>query len=420
MAKLKELFPEFYQSKLSILDLNNESENIIVLDTNYLLDILRLPSSIAKKYIEAIESVKSNLYIPYLVALEFNFMKSAIKKEKSHRIREYRDEIENSISGLKSKIEKSDLITSEEGKDKFVSEVFQLTDNYLKNLKEIVDNKIKKSITEEEEELYQKLITVINEKIGEKYEQQWIENIEKEGETRYKDGLPPGFDDQTKEEVDNATRIYGELKYQRKYGDLIIWKDIIKFAKKCKKKGKKLIFVTNDGKSKRKNDLLYKVKNLVVGPNIYLMNELQREAEKELYIVPNLRFLQLINDLSDSQMKEIKNLSKKKYVVKFPSEEIPRVLEELKERNNNENDQFYYGVTEDGHLYKVLKENIADTEFSMNQNDDYKDYDEYLKLRSKRKKEWERYNKLRRYEILNKVNGDLPLSQNEYEDDKFF
>ena len=40
MANLKELFPEFYQSKLDIKDLSNESENLLVLDTNYLLDII--------------------------------------------------------------------------------------------------------------------------------------------------------------------------------------------------------------------------------------------------------------------------------------------------------------------------------------------------------------------------------------------
>ena len=69
MANLKELFPEFYQSKLDMKDLSSESENLLVLDTNYLLDIIQLPTTVSKKYIEALEKVKENIYIPYLVAL---------------------------------------------------------------------------------------------------------------------------------------------------------------------------------------------------------------------------------------------------------------------------------------------------------------------------------------------------------------
>ncbi|WP_239701639.1 MULTISPECIES: PIN-like domain-containing protein [unclassified Mammaliicoccus] len=48
-----------------------------------------------------------------------------------------------------------------------------------------------------------------------------------------------------------------DITYQKKYGDLIIWKDIIKYAKKVDDK-RKLIFVTNDGIAEHKNDFLYK------------------------------------------------------------------------------------------------------------------------------------------------------------------
>ncbi|MDF0479660.1 hypothetical protein OL233_05100 [Vagococcus sp. PNs007] len=48
MAKLKELFPEFYQPGLKVSDLAIESDNLIVLDTNYLLDIIQLPTVVSK------------------------------------------------------------------------------------------------------------------------------------------------------------------------------------------------------------------------------------------------------------------------------------------------------------------------------------------------------------------------------------
>ncbi|HGF7428681.1 TPA: hypothetical protein QFT47_002503 [Enterococcus faecium] len=48
MANLKELFPEFYQTSLNMSDLSNQTDNLIVLDTNYLLDIIQLPTTVSK------------------------------------------------------------------------------------------------------------------------------------------------------------------------------------------------------------------------------------------------------------------------------------------------------------------------------------------------------------------------------------
>lgn len=358
MANLKELFPEFYQSKLDIADLSNDSGNLIVLDTNYLLDIIQLPNSVSIKYIEAIEKMKDNIYIPYLVALEFNFRKSTIKKEKRHKIRKYKDDIENSIKNIKDSIDKIDLINVKEEKESFTKELFDLTDNYSERLRKLIDDKIQNSVSQEEEELYSRLINVIEGKIGEKYEQSWINNVEADGEERYAKGIPPGFDDQSKQEENDSIRYYGDLHYQRKFGDLIIWKDIISFSKKYEDSGNKVIFVTNDGQSNKKKDLLYKVKDLIVGPNIYLMNELQMEAQKEFYILSNLRFLQLVNDLSDIQIKELKSISEPKYKVKIPNEEIPNVLKRLYELNSL-NDNLEYGINSEGYLYVKSINNLT-------------------------------------------------------------
>lgn len=358
MANLKELFPEFYQSKLDIADLSNDSGNLIVLDTNYLLDIIQLPNSVSIKYIEAIEKMKDNIYIPYLVALEFNFRKSTIKKEKRHKIRKYKDDIENSIKNIKDSIDKIDLINVKEEKESFTKELFDLTDNYSERLRKLIDDKIQNSVSQEEEELYSRLINVIEGKIGEKYEQSWINSVEADGEERYAKGIPPGFDDQSKQEENDSIRYYGDLHYQRKFGDLIIWKDIISFSKKYEDSGNKVLFVTNDGQSNKKKDLLYKVKDLIVGPNIYLMNELQMEAQKEFYILSNLRFLQLVNDLSDIQIKELKSISEPKYKVKIPNEEIPNVLKRLYELNSL-NDNLEYGINSEGYLYVKSINNLT-------------------------------------------------------------
>lgn len=312
MTNIKEQFPEFYQEKLENIDLENESDNLIILDTNFLLDIIRYPTNVAEKYITALEKVKNNLYVPYLVALEFNFNKSTIKKEKHRNIEKYKNEIIKVLDNLKEKISNYKSINIldfkpiniENTKD-FSHDLLNKTEEFKNQILNTIDDKITTAITKEEDIIYEKLINIIGNKIGEKYTQDWIDNIESEGKERYKNELAPGFNDDEKED----SRRYDELCYQLKFGDLIIWKDILKYSKNSSKEGTKVIYITDEGQSDKKSDLLYKIDNLIVGPHIFLMNELQRETKKELYILRNYRFIQLVTALSDQEIQDIKYLS---------------------------------------------------------------------------------------------------------------
>ncbi|EDO1167513.1 TPA: hypothetical protein LWJ61_002810, partial [Listeria innocua] len=305
MANLKKLFPEFYQENINKNYFTDKADNIIILDTNYLLEVIKSPTIVSKQYVEAIEKVKKNIYIPYLVALEFNFNKSTRKKIKIYEIDNYKSNIITNIKKVKEKIEDIPFINSD-NKEAFTKEILALTKTYSEDIQSLIDTTIQSMVTNEQEELYSRLITIIENSIGDPYTQKWIESIEEEGKTRFEGKIPPGFDDTTKDNSEDSVRRYGGLSYHKKFGDLLIWKDIIEFSKKSIKQGKKVIFVTDDGKSKSKKDLLYKVRHLTVGPNIYLMNELQKEAQKELYIIDNLRFIQLVNNLSDEQVNELK------------------------------------------------------------------------------------------------------------------
>ena len=59
MAKMENLFPEFYLKELTSSDL--KTNNLIVLDSNILLDVLRLPSAVSKKYIQNYTILKEKL-----------------------------------------------------------------------------------------------------------------------------------------------------------------------------------------------------------------------------------------------------------------------------------------------------------------------------------------------------------------------
>lgn len=356
MANLKELFPEFYQTDLNAFDLSSQSDNLIVIDTNFLLDIIQLPTTVSKKYIEALEKTKTNIYIPYLVALEFNFRKSSIKKNKLMNVRNYKSNIEKSLLAIEKNIKTTDLVDENEKND-FVKSMLTLTKNFSNELVRLIDKNIESIITKEESELYDKLIKVIENNIGDKYEQEWINEVEKDGSKRYEEKIPPGYNDLAKDGEEEPKRRYCCIEYHRKYGDLLIWKDIIEYSRDCDKVGKKVIFITNDGKSTQKNDLLYKVNNLIVGPNIHMMNELRMIANKEFYILNNLRFVQLVNDLSDSEMNELETSSEQLYKLKIPNGKIEEGLKAIREMNS-EDSEFEYGIDDNGYLFRREKINI--------------------------------------------------------------
>ena len=81
----------------------------------------------------------------------------------------------------------------------------------------------------------------------------------------------------------------------------------------------KVIFVTSDGNSESKYDIMYKVKGKTVGPNIYMVNELynlkygydilsnptpsEQRTEKILFVIDGFRFMSLANALNKDEAK---------------------------------------------------------------------------------------------------------------------
>lgn len=336
MSKMQSEFPEFYQVKLKKEDIKN---SLIVFDTNYLLDILRLPVGEANKYLKALRHVKNNMYIPYHVALEFNFNKITVKTETKVALDLYKKNVMKQFQILEDEVSGLSLLKSDSMKKTFTDSMLDMTNEFKGKFSEELSLQISKSFSDKS--IYEKLIKNIENSIGEKYKQDWIKNVEEEGEKRYEKNIPPGFDDSIKNEV---LRTYGGLEYHEKYGDLIIWKDIIETAKKTEKS--KIIFVTNDGKSNSKNDLLFKVKGQTIGPSIYLINELKKESQKDLYILNNIRFVELTDTLSEEEIIDLRNSEVINYEnnnkIKFRNSFTDKYLLNLENVKSLENEKSLY------------------------------------------------------------------------------
>ncbi|MBZ1521578.1 hypothetical protein J3325_10455 [Leuconostoc mesenteroides] len=318
---IKTLFAPFFRKPFN-KDFLADRKTLIVIDTNYLLSILRLSPDLAIKYINALINNKENIYIPYIVALEFNFNKSSVKyenKKNIETINEIKDNIKKVLSESQIKLSKI-LLTDQ------LDRIKRHNDTYLKKLDSELHSIKETDRNKTDNDTYNSLIDAISTKIGEKPTQLSINNIEAEGKTRYENKIAPGYNDE-KNKV--GSRSFDGIEYQRKYGDLLIWKDIILKAKELKKK--RVIFVTDDGTSGKKDDLFYKIDGNKIGPAIEMMDELYKDSNADLYILRNEHFVSETVELNEQQKQEIRNLSiaNKEIVYKTNLNDNEKLIKEL-------------------------------------------------------------------------------------------
>src|SRR6185369_13513775 len=119
--------------------------------------------------------------------------------------------------------------------------------------------------------LRDQLTTFFEGKIGEPIHNDRLVEIYKLGEERYKDKRPPGFKDK-------------EKPHPEKYGDLVLWFQLIEKAKAVEKP---IVFVVDD----RKEDWWFKDRGLTIGPRPELIREMYSEAKVQFYAYDYPSFL---------------------------------------------------------------------------------------------------------------------------------
>ena len=108
-----------------------------------------------------------------------------------------------------------------------IRDLHDLLHNKLNHFEE--DNPREQSFSKDD--ILDKLLLLFDGKVGEGFDKSKISEIEKEGADRYKKKIPPGYKDNKKS--------------NNNYGDLIIWKELLQYAKE---NSKGIIFITGDRK----------------------------------------------------------------------------------------------------------------------------------------------------------------------------
>lgn len=230
-----------YSESYSLEDIKDA---LISYDSSCLLNFYRCTNSSRKEMLDLMVRIKNKTghFLCHQVALEFSVNKDSAKSDANNRL----NTIKNSFVRFKREVEGVvDLDGVEiplEGIRTDLSTQFDQIQNILDKEK----NKLKKS-SGDLDNVFTEISTLFSGNISEEPNIDKLKSIISEAEGRYKNKIPPGFKDNEKTGVINI----GGMPIDNKYGDYLIWSQLIEHAKKY---DKDIVFITSD----RKNDWMVK------------------------------------------------------------------------------------------------------------------------------------------------------------------
>lgn len=290
---MKDVFKGFYNIEESILEeLWKDEKTIFVFDTNVLLNLYGYAKQTRDDFFSILEALNEKLWIPYHVGLEYQRRRlSIIRNEKVlfNDIEENLNKIQKVFKGDFEKLAlKRRFPKLFENTEKLEKEINKSISNYRKSVQHWDSEQ---PCVRSHDEIRDRLNGIFNGKVGEQpKDQKWLDDLYKTGEERFKKKIPPGFKDDGKG-IGDDTHFYNDgLYYERKYGDLILWKQLIERAKS--ENIENVIFVTDDAKE----DWWYKINSngkKTIGPLAELQSEIYRESNiKSFHMYSTSMFLE--------------------------------------------------------------------------------------------------------------------------------
>lgn len=300
---------------------------VLVVDTNVLLDIYRVSPETYDDLIKVLNTyaTKERLWIPYQVAQEYH-------EELYHvvfsQMRNY-DSAYKCLNDFKEKINQKrnhPFLT-----DAQHQEIERIT-NDIKCAFERQKEKLKQSV--KGPSMKTEIANIFNGRVGEEPQKDDLQEIYEEGKRRYSEKIPPGYVDKCKEG-------------NKQYGDLIVWKQIISYAKDNQHH---IIFVSSD----TKEDWYLKDGSQLIMPHPQLLQEFAKETGKHIVIYSLELFLKIVRDrnLTDVKDKTIDEVGK---ITKLDNN-MSRQFSDRNEMTENSNN-----VTNTVVLKRIQSDSVCDS-----------------------------------------------------------
>ncbi|MFS0670149.1 PIN-like domain-containing protein [Peribacillus frigoritolerans] len=363
---------EIWESAIFVIDTNVLTNFFKVSSHDYITTLLKILSDLKEK---------KRLWIPHQVALEFlyNYEKSMYQPKRGIEL------LSKKLTKLENEAIKAFATHQSEHPSVNVDNFKHILDDFKTIPNKISElEKMEISYLPNPEEIKEKIYSLLDGIIGKQYPQEKLNEIEKQGEERYPQDIPPGFEDAKKE----GFRIFGRMKYQQKYGDLILWNQIIDYVKTSDNPSP-IIFITEE----KKIDWWEHGENKKIKrPQPQLIQEFFLETEQSFYMYRTDNFVKYAKQFLELD------------VTKEQEENVSKTVEQLRETESQEELESSIEVKSNSRLIKEKFNNaVNDNDFIISYNDYYNNkMFEYLSTETKK-----------RFLDRLSITSDSPLSENQ-------
>lgn len=314
-------------------------EGIFVFDANILLGLYRYSDATRKEFLSTLEPIKERCWLPHQAVKEFfnNRLTVIGKQEDAY------SEIVKSMDEMEGKFRNSHQhpFLSEKVLERLCND-FDMAKRELQKSRDFHTKRI------HDDEVLGSLERVFRDRIGEAYQGEELKELIAEGEDRYAKNIPPGFRDGKKEDPSDETR---------KYGDLILWKQILDRAKTT---NQGIIFVCDD----RKDDWWLQFRGKTLGARPELVKEFKQATESDFHMYSSDRFLEFAGEHFDRQissgavteMREMKRLDEERRRSRMIARKRIHEMEILSRQIEEKREALIYEMSRIDHEKMFLKE----------------------------------------------------------------
>ena len=286
---MRKHFPSYYHLTDKEKQQLFKSKNCyFVFDTNALLDIYRLGKETAEKVLKLLEKLRRKIIIPKHVAREYHDNMLGIITEICSGYGTFLDDTSARaiMEQIMARFDIKNKPFIKHKMDKFIKPAIESFLNDVRCEKEYMLNQFRTW------GLQNKLSDLLGGMLLAGFTDKELARMEKEGTARYAMGIPPGCEDKAKN--------------SNKFGDFIIWKEILRFAKK---KSCSIIFVSRD----LKKDWLQVLNGMTCGPRQELLDEFTQYSPNGSFHIYTLdQFIRFANEednvLSENDISEVEEI----------------------------------------------------------------------------------------------------------------
>lgn len=280
---MKDAFKGFYKPTDEMLQVAwKDPKTLFALDTNVLLNLYGYAEQTRNDFFELLDKLDDKLWIPHQVGLEYQRRRLEVVRDEKSIFTKIDDNLIKIEKVFQNEFEQLALKRRfpklHENTEKLRKEINRAITSYKRSVSYWDD---KQPGVRTHDTIRERLNILFNNKVGPAPNNQaWLDNLYIEGKKRFDNKIPPGFKDQNKSKSEENTFPFDGLLYDRQYGDLILWKQLIEKAKD--ENIKNVIFITDD----TKEDWWYTLDSRgkkQIGPHSELQNEIYKEAQLDIF-----------------------------------------------------------------------------------------------------------------------------------------